>query len=214
MTNVPNRRLVQSITLISVIAPLVGTLLAIWLLWQRLVTWRDLAILGGGYFFTALGITIGYHRLLTHRSFSAPPAVRFFFLALGSMALQGPALDWASIHIKHHATTDTDDDPHSPVGGFIHAHIGWLFTANVAEPDVYGTWLLKDPLVLFVSKTFFLWTALGFVIPYLLGGWTGVLWGGLVRIFLLNHVTWSVNSVCHTFGTRMFETSDRSKNNW
>jgi stearoyl-CoA desaturase (delta-9 desaturase) len=214
MTNVPNRRLVQSITLISVIAPLAGTIVAIWLLWQRLVTWRDLAILGGMYFFAALGITIGFHRLLTHRSFVAPPAVRFFFLALGSMALQGPALDWASIHIKHHATTDTDDDPHSPVAGFLHAHIGWLFTANEAEPDVYGTWLLKDPLVMFVSKTFFVWTALGFVIPYLLGGWTGVLWGGLVRIFLLNHVTWSVNSVCHTFGTRMFETPDRSKNNW
>jgi stearoyl-CoA desaturase (Delta-9 desaturase) len=209
-----NRRLVKLITLISVVAPLVGTIGAVWLLWQRLVTWRDLAILGSMYFFTALGITIGFHRLLTHRSFATRPAVRFFFLALGSMALQGPALDWASIHIKHHATTDTDDDPHSPVAGFIHAHIGWLFTSMEAEPAVYGTWLLKDPLVMLVSRTFFVWTALGFVIPYLLGGWTGVLWGGLVRIFLLNHVTWSVNSVCHTFGTRMFETSDRSKNNW
>jgi stearoyl-CoA desaturase (Delta-9 desaturase) len=209
-----NRRFVKLITLISVIAPLVGTVGAIWLLWQRLVTWGDLAILGGMYFFTALGITIGFHRLLTHRSFAAPPAVRFLFLALGSMALQGPALDWASIHIKHHATTDTEDDPHSPVGGFIHAHIGWLFTSMEAEPAVYGSWLLKDPLVRFISKTFVIWTALGFVIPYLLGGWTGVLWGGLVRIFLLNHVTWSVNSVCHTFGTRMFETPDRSKNNW
>jgi stearoyl-CoA desaturase (delta-9 desaturase) len=209
-----NRRFIQCITLISVIAPLVGTIGAIWLLWQRLVTGRDLAILGGMYFFTALGITIGFHRLLTHRSFAAPPAVRCFFLALGSMALQGPALDWASIHIKHHATTDTDDDPHSPVAGFLHAHIGWLFTAKEAEPALYGTWLLKDPLVMLFSRTFGVWTVLGFVIPYLLGGWTGVLWGGLVRIFLLNHVTWSVNSVCHTFGTRMFETPDRSKNNW
>lgn len=207
-------RLVKLITLISVVAPLVGTIVAVWLLWQRLVTWRDLAILGGMYFSTALGITIGYHRMLTHRSFATWPAVRFVFMALGSMALQGPALDWASIHIKHHATTDTDDDPHSPVAGFFHAHIGWLFTSMEAEPAVYGSWLLKDALVLFISKTFFLWTALGFVIPYLLGGWTGVLWGGLVRVFFLNHVTWSVNSVCHTFGTRMFETSDRSKNNW
>ena len=79
---------------------------------------------------------------------------------------------------------------------------------------VYGKWLLNDPLVMAVSKTFFAWAALGFVIPYILGGWTGVLWGGLVRVFLLNHVTWSVNSVCHTFGTRMFDTTDRSKNNW
>jgi stearoyl-CoA desaturase (delta-9 desaturase) len=166
------------------------------------------------YCFTALGITIGFHRLLTHRSFATPPAVRFIFLVLGSMALQGPALDWASIHIKHHATTDTDDDPHSPVAGFLHAHIGWMFTGKEAEPAVYGTWLLRDPLVMLVSKTFFVWTALSFIIPYLLGGWTGVLWGGLVRLFLLNHVTWSVNSVCHTFGTRMFDTPDRSKNNW
>jgi stearoyl-CoA desaturase (delta-9 desaturase) len=209
-----NTRLVKIITLISVVAPLVGTIGAIWLLWQRLVTWRDLTILGGMYFFTALGITIGFHRLLTHRSFATRPAVRFFFLALGSMALQGPALDWASIHIKHHATTDTDDDPHSPVAGFFHAHIGWLFTGREAQPEKYGSWLLKDPLVMLVSKTFVVWTVIGFVIPYLLGGWTGVLWGSLVRIFLLNHVTWSVNSVCHTFGTRMFETSDRSKNNW
>src|SRR5688572_9704346 len=139
-----NSRLAKLITLISVVAPFVGMICAIWLLWQRLVTWRDLAIMGGMYFFTALGITIGYHRLLTHRSFAAPPTVRFFFLALGSMALQGPALDWASIHIKHHATTDTDDDPHSPIAGFVHAHIGWLFTGMEAEPAVYGSWLLKD----------------------------------------------------------------------
>jgi len=209
-----DRPFVKLITLISVVAPLAGTLCAIWLLWQQLVTWRDLAILGGMYCFTALGITIGFHRLLTHRSFATPPAVRFIFLVLGSMALQGPALDWASIHIKHHATTDTDDDPHSPVAGFLHAHIGWMFTGKEAEPAVYGSWLLRDPLVMLVSKTFFVWTALSFVIPYLLGGWTGLLWGGLVRLFLLNHVTWSVNSVCHTFGTRMFDTPDRSKNNW
>ena len=204
----------QTITLISVIAPLIGTICAIWLLWQRLVSWHDLAILGGMYCVTALGITIGFHRMLTHRSFAASSPVRFVFLALGSMALQGPALEWASIHIKHHATTDTDDDPHSPVAGFLHAHVGWLFTAKEAEPETYGTWLLKDPLVIWVSQTFLVWTALGLVIPYLIGGWTGVLWGGLVRIFLLNHVTWSVNSVCHTFGTRMFETPDRSMNNW
>jgi stearoyl-CoA desaturase (delta-9 desaturase) len=207
-------RLKKPLTLISVVAPLLGTICAIWLLWQHLVTWRDLAILGGMYCFTALGITIGFHRMLTHRSFAASPAVWLFFLALGSMALQGPARDWASIHIKHHATTDTDDDPHSPVAGFLHAHLGWLFTAKEAEPEIYGKWLLNDPLVMWVSKTFLVWTALGFVIPYLLGGWTGGLWGGLVRVFLLNHVTWSVNSVCHTFGTRMFETPDRSMNNW
>ncbi len=207
-------RLEQAFLLVMVITPLAGTIFAIWLLWQRLVNWNDVAILGGMYFFTALGITIGYHRMLTHRSFETHPAVRFFFLMLGSMALEGPALDWASIHIKHHANTDEEDDPHSPLHGFFHAHMGWFLTVYHAEPGTYGKWLLKDRLVVFMSKTFFLWGALGFVIAYLLGGWQGLLWGGLVRMFLTHHVTWSVNSVCHTFGRRMFETNDQSKNQW
>ena len=207
-------RLERTFVILLVTVPLIGTLFAIWLLWQRLVNWNDIAILVGMYFFTALGITIGYHRMLTHRSFEAHPVVRFLFLMLGSMALEGPALDWASIHIKHHANTDTDDDPHSPLDGFFHAHMGWFLSIYHSEPEIYGKWLLKDQMVLFVSKTFFVWGALGFVIPYLLGGWTGVLWGGLVRVFLTHHVTWSVNSVCHIFGRRMFDTNDQSKNQW
>jgi stearoyl-CoA desaturase (delta-9 desaturase) len=207
-------RLERAFLIILVTAPLAGTIFAIWLLWQRLVNWNDIAILGAMYFFTALGITIGYHRMLTHRSFEANPAVRFFFLMLGSMAVEGPALDWASIHIKHHANTDSDDDPHSPLHGFFHAHMGWFMNIYHAEPEIYGKWLLKDRLVMFMSKTFFVWVALGLVIPYLLGGWQGVLWGGLVRMFLTHHVTWSVNSVCHTFGRRMFDTSDQSRNQW
>ena len=197
-----------------VITPLASTIFAIWLLWQRLVNWNDIAILGSMYFLTALGITIGYHRMLTHRSFDTNPVVRFFFLMLGSMALEGPALDWASIHIKHHANTDEENDPHSPLHGFFHAHMGWFLSSYHAEPETYGKWLLKDRLVVFMSKTFFLWGTLGLVIPYLLGGWQGLLWGGLVRMFLTHHVTWSVNSVCHTFGRRMFETNDQSKNQW
>jgi stearoyl-CoA desaturase (delta-9 desaturase) len=135
----PKSRLEKILTIMSVIVPLLGTLLAISLLWQRLVSGRDLAILGGMYVVTALGITIGYHRMLTHRSFEAHPVVRGLFLVLGSMAVQGPPLDWASIHIEHHAHTDTDDDPHSPVAGFFHAHLGWLVTHQQANPAVYGT---------------------------------------------------------------------------
>jgi stearoyl-CoA desaturase (delta-9 desaturase) len=203
----------KAIVGIAVVAPLLGTIYAIYLLWGGLVGWPDIAIMGGMYFLTAVGITVGYHRMLTHRSFETHPALRFIFLVLGSMAFEGPALTWASTHIKHHATTDTDEDPHSPLAGFFHAHVGWLFSYE-AEPEVYGKWLLKDPAVMFASKTFFLWAAIGFVIPYLLGGWTGVLWGGLVRVFLTHHVTWSVNSVCHTFGSRMFDTNDMSRNHW
>jgi stearoyl-CoA desaturase (delta-9 desaturase) len=202
------------LVLFVVIVPLLGTLYAIILLWQRLVSWRDIAIMVGMYFFTALGITVGYHRMLTHRSFEAHPIIRFLFLMFGSMAMEGPALAWASVHIQHHANTDEEDDPHSPLHGFLHAHLGWFVNGFKANPDVYGRWLKKDKLVVFMSNTFLLWAVLTFVIPFLLGGWTGLLWGGLVRVFLTTHVTWSVNSICHTFGKRMFETKDQSYNNW
>jgi stearoyl-CoA desaturase (Delta-9 desaturase) len=207
-------RFSRMILLVVVIAPLLATLYAIVLLWQRLVTWEDLAIMAGMYFLTAIGITIGYHRMLTHRSFEAHPAVRFIFLALGSMAIEGPAIVWAATHIKHHAHADDDDDPHSPLHGFFHAHVGWFMNGFEAEPEVYGKWLLKDRMVMFMSHTFLLWAALGLIVPFLLAGWTGLLWGGLVRVFLTHHVTWSVNSVCHTFGQRMFETKDQSRNQW
>lgn len=204
----------RTFVLFTVFVPLLATIAAIVLLWQQLVNWRDIAIMLGLYAVTALGITIGFHRMLTHRSFEAHPVVRFLFLMFGSMAMEGPALDWASIHIQHHANTEEEDDPHSPLHGFLHAHLGWFFNGFKSNPDVYGRWLKKDKLVVFMSNTFLIWTALTLVIPFLLGGWTGLLWGGLVRIFLTTHVTWSVNSICHTFGKRMFDTQDRSYNNW
>jgi stearoyl-CoA desaturase (delta-9 desaturase) len=200
--------------IISVVVPLIAVFVAIWTLWARLVGWREIAIMVTLYVLTALGITIGFHRMLTHRSFEARPAVRFFFLALGSMTLQGPCHEWASTHIKHHAHTDEDDDPHSPLHGFIHSHLGWLIAGDKPDLQTYGKWMLKDPLVMFMGRTWYVWVLLGLLIPYLLGGWTGLLWGGLVRIFLLNHVTWSVNSVCHTFGNKMFSTADESRNHW
>lgn len=208
------RPIERFIVLFTVIVPLLGTIGAIVLLWQRLVGWRDIAIMLGMYTITALGITVGFHRMLTHRSFEAHPVVRFLFLLFGSMAMEGPALDWASIHIQHHANSDDEEDPHSPLHGFLHAHLGWFFNGFKSKPDIYGSWLKKDRLVVFMSNTFLIWTALSFLVPFLIGGWTGLLWGGLVRIFLTTHVTWSVNSICHTFGKRMFETRDRSYNNW
>src|SRR5688572_17890027 len=113
-----SKRVEKTIMLITVIGPLIATFYAIILLWQRLVDWSDLAILGGMYVISGIGITIGFHRMLTHRSFDTHPIVRFLFLVFGSMAMEGPAITWASTHIKHHATSDTDDDPHSPLAGF------------------------------------------------------------------------------------------------
>src|SRR6266571_757938 len=204
----------KAVVLAVVIIPLLATIFAIGLLWQRAVYWSDLVLLVTMYTFVALGVTVGYHRMLTHRSFRPHPVIKCVLLILGSMAWEGPALEWAATHIKHHAQADREGDPHSPVEGFFHAHLGWLFNDRTADPNVYCRNLVQDPMVTFISRTFLLWAVLSLLIPFALGGWTGLLWGGLARIFLTHHVTWSVNSVCHTFGKREFETNDRSRNEW
>jgi stearoyl-CoA desaturase (Delta-9 desaturase) len=209
-----NRTVVRFLGLVIVLVPLLGTLVAIRFLWERAVHWSDLALLATSYSLVMLGVAMGFHRMLTHRSFRATPAVKAVLLVLGSMAVEGPALEWAATHIKHHAQSDREGDPHSPVEGLFHAHVGWLFKDSLADPNIYGRHLLKDRVAVFVSRTFFLWVALSLVIPFMIGGWTGLLWGGLVRIFLVNHVIWSVNSICHTFGKREFVTNDRSHNVW
>jgi stearoyl-CoA desaturase (delta-9 desaturase) len=208
--------------LLVVLIPLLATVLALRLLWQHVVHTPDLILLAVMYALVAVGVTVGYHRMLTHRSFRAHPVVKLLLLILGSMAFEGPAIQWAATHTKHHARADREGDPHSPVDGFFHAHRGWIFRDGDADPRVYCRHLLNDRIVTFVSKTFLLWAILSLAIPFgigwLVGGWalalTGVLWGGLVRMFLTHHVTWSVNSVCHTFGRREFETTDRSRNEW
>lgn len=203
----PFLRVVYKTTiLLVVLLPLVATALALRLLWQRTVHAPDLILLAVMYSLVAFGVTVGYHRMLTHRSFRAQPVVKLLLLILGSMAFEGPAIQWAATHTKHHARADREGDPHSPVDGFFHAHLGWIFRDGDADPRVYCRHLLNDRIVTFVSKTFLLWAILSLAIPFgigwLLGGWalalTGLLWGGLVRMFLTHHVTWSVNSVCHT----------------
>jgi stearoyl-CoA desaturase (delta-9 desaturase) len=212
---VDNIAIVRIFVLIIVVVPFLATLLAIRLLWQLAVNWSDLVLLAVMYCATVPGVTIGYHRMLTHRSFRANPVVKAIFLILGSMSVQGPAIDWAATHVKHHALADREGDPHSPLDGFFHAHVGWLFKGNgLADPNIYCRHLVKDRIVVFISYTFWLWVALSLVVPYIIGGWTGLLWGGLVRIFLLQHVIFSVNSICHTFGKREFETNDQSHNQW
>ena len=202
------------VVLVIVVVPFVATLFAIWLVWARAVHWSDLILLGSLYALIDLGVGVGFHRMLTHRSFQPHPVLKLLLLVLGSMSLEGPALEWAATHIKHHAHADREGDPHSPVEGFVHAHLGWIVKSAYTDPQVYCRHLLKDPIVVFVSRTFLLWVVLSLAIPFALGGWSGLLWGGLVRIFLVHHVTWSVNSVCHSFGRREFETNDRSRNEW
>jgi stearoyl-CoA desaturase (delta-9 desaturase) len=185
------------------------------------------------YVLTVLGITVGFHRLFVHRSFETNSVVQFVLAVLGSMAAQGPLLDWAANHRRHHQHSDKPGDPHSPhqrgqgffglVSGMWHAHLGWLFVAAPKDLHHYVKDLLQYSLLRVVSPLFVLWLALGLLIPAALGGlltgtwvgvWTGLIWGGLIRIFLVHHVTWSVNSVCHLWGFRPFRSADQSRNNF
>ncbi|MBA2240661.1 MAG: fatty acid desaturase [Solirubrobacterales bacterium] len=217
----------------AVILPFAATLTAIVLLWNEAVSAADLAIAAGMYVLTALGITIGFHRMLTHRSFLTPKPVEYAFAVLGSMAVQGPVLCWVADHRKHHAHTDVEGDPHSPhvghgdglrgvLGGLLHAHVGWLLsTQGRAGWKRYAPDLYEDRGMRFISRHFVALVVLSLAIPAglgylvtgtLLGAATGLLWGGLVRIFFVHHITWSVNSVCHFLGSRRFATDDHSTN--
>jgi stearoyl-CoA desaturase (delta-9 desaturase) len=183
-------------------------------LWQDMIGWTELSLLLALYVATGLGVTFGYHRLLTHRSFETGPVLKTTALVLAGMAVQGKAIDWAANHLKHHAHSDEEGDPHSPLEGFFHAHIGWFFSAPPADRERYCKRLLADPLIVTIDRLFLLWVVLGLAIPFAIAGWEGLLWGGFVRIVVVNHITWSVNSVCHTFGDQPFDIKDESRNNW
>jgi stearoyl-CoA desaturase (Delta-9 desaturase) len=212
----------KTILLAIVVAPILALVYAMVLLWNRAIGAVDLTLFLVLYVLTTLGIGVGFHRMLTHKGFDAPAPVRFVFLVLGSMAMEGPCLDWAATHTKHHAKSDREGDPHSPLEGFWHAHLGWLFRRGLKAEELYYRGFRGDRTAAFVGKTFWVWAVLSFAIPFGVGfafggwsgAWTGVVWGALVRIFFNQHVTWSVNSVCHTFGTKAFRTPDRSRNEW
>jgi len=203
----------KTVVFAAVVIPFLGTIYAIIMLWQRYVDALDLTLMLTLYFLSGFGITIGFHRLLTHRSFETHPIVKATMLILGSVAVEGNPINWASAHLEHHAHADQEGDPHSPMVSLWHAHIGWLFK-HVPRPEVYGRWLRRDPVIVFVDRTWFLWGLLGLVMPLVIAGWSGFIWGGLVRIFITHHATWSVNSICHTFGKRPYRTRDASRNNW
>jgi stearoyl-CoA desaturase (Delta-9 desaturase) len=224
----------RNVNLVAVVIPPLGVIAAAALLWDHFLGPLELAIFAVMYMFTAIGITIGFHRLLTHRAFETHRWLRHLLAVLGSMALQGPVIDWVADHRKHHTFTDEEGDPHSPhagqgaglrgmAAGLWHAHVGWLFsTHGQASSRRFAPDLLEDPTMRRINRAF-PWIALGtLALPFLLGlalsggsllvALSALLWGGLVRIFLVHHVTWSINSICHFFGTRRFATEDRSTN--
>ena len=204
-----------------------------WLAWGGTLYWNDLVVLVITYTLTGLGITVGYHRLFTHRSFKTGRTVRALLAVCGSMAVEGPVIEWVATHRKHHRFSDHEGDPHSPhvdqapgwrgtLRGLAHAHVGWMFRGkDMANPARYAKGLLADRDLRFISATFPLWVVVGLAIPFglgvalsgsIAGGLTGLLWGGAVRVLILHHMTFSINSLCHVFGRRPFATDDESRN--
>jgi stearoyl-CoA desaturase (delta-9 desaturase) len=218
--------------LFGMVIPFLGIILAVVLLWDRFVGPMELSLLAGGYVVTVIGVTVGFHRLLTHRAFRTYPAVRYTLAVMGSMAVEGSVIKWVADHRKHHTFADDDGDPHSPHGGgpgiagalrgLWHAHMGWLFTTvGRADRARYAKDLVSDRGMRLIDRAELPLLAATLAIPFglgyaltgtLRGALLGLLWGGLVRIFLLHHVTFSINSICHFFGRRRFATDDRSGN--
>jgi stearoyl-CoA desaturase (delta-9 desaturase) len=215
------------------VLPFVGLGIVCWQAWNEALRWSDVIVFFICYVATALGVTVGFHRLFTHRAFKAKQWVRGALAILGSAAIEGPITAWVADHRKHHAFSDQEGDPHSPhVGhgnglrgalrGLLHAHVGWLFLhTHRGNKARYAPDLIADPLIRFIDRTTLWWIALGLAVPFGLGyalggtlvaGLTGLLWGGAMRILLLHHMTYSINSLCHFFGRRRFETGDESRN--
>jgi stearoyl-CoA desaturase (Delta-9 desaturase) len=230
---VANEAMDRMLTAIVTIAPFVGLGLAAWQMWDGLLRLSDVIVFGIMYVLTGLGVTVGFHRLFTHRSFKTYPAVRGFLGALGSAAIEGPVISWVADHRKHHAFSDQPGDPHSPhvdhghgargvFQGLIHAHLGWLFIhTERGSHERYAPDLLADPVAVLIDRTFVVWTIAGLAAAFALGaaiggslraGLTGLLWGGAIRMLVVHHVTYSINSLCHYFGRKPFPTGDQSRN--
>jgi stearoyl-CoA desaturase (delta-9 desaturase) len=215
------------------VVPFLALGIVAWQLWNSLLHWHDVLVFALLYAFSGLGVTVGFHRLFTHRSFKTRPSLRALFAIAGSSAIEGPVISWVADHRKHHAFSDQPGDPHSPhvdhgggwrgaLRGLAHAHVGWLFIhTQRGNRRRYAPDLLADPIVRFVDRTFILWAvggmAAAFGLGWLIGGdvtsgLTGLLWGGAVRLLVLHHATFSINSLCHFFGRKRFATDDESRN--
>ncbi len=214
--------------------PFLALLAAVPLAWGWGLGWHDVIIAVVFYFFTGLGISIGFHRYFTHGSFKARPGLRVLLAIAGSMAIEGPVLTWVADHRRHHKYSDKEGDPHSPwrfgddwkalSKGLAWAHIGWMFDGNHTSREKFCPDLVADAKIARVSRHFTALVIISLAAPAVIGGlwswsWQGAVtaffWASLVRVAFLHHVTWSINSICHTFGKEEFEVRDRSRNvNW
>ncbi len=213
------------------ILPFVGVAAAIAFLWVHPFGWTEFWLLFGMWVLTGMGITVGYHRLFTHRTFTAVPAVQVALAIAGSMAGQGPVVSWAAIHRRHHECSDRDGDPHSPnlsggglrgtLRGLAHSHFLWMRRHEYPNVAHYTPDLIKNRRLVSVARRYYWWFALGLAIPTVIGGlvyWSwegavsGLLWGGFVRVFLLEHIIWAINSFLHMYGTKPFRSRENSRN--
>ena len=215
------------------VLPFIALGIVCWQVWSDLLHWSDIAVFLIMYVVTGLGVTVGFHRHLTHRSFKTHPWLRGLLAIFGSVAIEGPVISWVADHRKHHTYSDQEGDPHSPhVGhdggfrgalkGLAHAHVGWLFIhTHRGARKRYAPDLIADPVISFVDRTFLYWALGGFAaafgLGYAIGGTldaalTGLLWGAGVRMLVVHHVTYSINSLCHFFGRQRFPTGDQSRN--
>jgi stearoyl-CoA desaturase (delta-9 desaturase) len=215
-----------------VTVPLAGVAALFPLMWGWGLNWLDLLLGFSLYCITTIGIGCGNHRLFTHGSFTASKSMQRSLAVAGSLAIEGPLLVWVADHRRHHKYSDREGDPHSPwrygpgfwdlTRGLLYAHTGWMiFNPNKTSPQKFAPDILADRTLMRISKAFPVWVVVSLSISPLVGGlasmsWHGAItaffWGTLVRMFLMHHVTWSVNSVCHTFGNEDFEVRDKSRN--
>ncbi|QSB07072.1 acyl-CoA desaturase [Natronoglycomyces albus] len=225
----------QSLVYIFLIGPMIALAAAVPFAWTTgLLGVTDIVLALVFFFVTGHGVTLAYHRMLTHGSFKANRPLKIFITILGSMAVQGNPIGWVADHRRHHAFSDKEGDPHSPwlfgtspwaiTKGFWHSHMGWMFQRNnTTNVQRYCPDLLRDKDLVRVSSLFWLWTILTFLLPAVLGGlitmsWMGALtaffWAGLVRVSVLHHTTWATNSICHMVGERPFKARDKAANVW
>jgi stearoyl-CoA desaturase (Delta-9 desaturase) len=214
------------------VLPGIGTAVAIALLFIRPIGWMEISLLVIMWAFTGIGVTVGYHRHFTHRSFQAVTPVRVMLTILGSMTAQGPLTSWVALHRRHHEYSDRPEDPHSPrlhgndlggrIRGLWHSHFTWMMAHEYPNIVHYAPDILRDKAVMKTSRHYTAWVVLGLIIPAILGGlWTrsfegiffGFLWGGVVRIFVVGNIVWAINSFGHVYGTRPFKTNEHSTNN-
>ncbi|MFG1697941.1 acyl-CoA desaturase [Nonomuraea sp. NPDC049309] len=220
---------------VFVVVPFAALVAAVPVAWGWGLSWTDVVIAGAAYVLTGLGVTVGFHRYLTHGAFKAREWLRIALAVIGSLAVQGSVIQWVADHRRHHAFSDRDGDPHSPwryghsvrglAKGLVFAHVGWMFGRDLTNRERFAKDLLNDPGIVRIDRLFGPLVAVSVLLPPAVGllatgTWAGALtaffWGSLVRIGLLHHVTWSINSVCHVFGERPLKTrdGDRAANFW